>query len=127
MAVGTDTAPGGLGVPLNGDFEIKQRTAATDIATITGAATQSGDYLVCRNSAGTEAFVVNVGGSITAAGSYLSLATPAHIKFGTLWTTAPTPLAQGNLWLVQDSTVLQIAVANASADLVYVDVAASIS
>jgi len=127
MAVGTDTAPGGLGVPLNGDFEIKQRTAATDIATITGAASQAGDYIVCRNSSGTEAFVVTVGGSIVAAGSYLQLATPAHVKFGTIWTTAPTPLAAGNLWLVQDSTVLQIAIANASADLKYVDVAATIS
>ncbi len=127
MAEGSDTAPGGLGVPLNGDFEIRQRTAATDVITITGASGQTGDFIVCQNSSGTEQFVVNAGGSLTAAGSYLSLTTPAHIKFGTIWTTAPTPLAAGNLWLVQDSTVMQIAVANTSADLIYVDVAATLS
>jgi len=126
MAEGSDSWKG-LGVPLFGDFESVQRTAATDHVTLTGASGQTGDFLVCQNSSGTEQLVVTAGGSLVSAGSYLQLATPAHIKFGTIWTTAPTPLAAGNLWLVQDSTVMQIAIANASADLVYVDVAATIS
>ena len=45
MAEGSDSFKG-LGVPLFGDFEIKQRTAATDIMTITGASGQTGDFIV---------------------------------------------------------------------------------
>ena len=61
----------GLAVPLNGESEIKQITAATDILTITGAASQTGKFLVCRNSSGTEKFAVskyglNLGSAITA-------------------------------------------------------------
>jgi len=111
MAEGSDSAPGGLGVPLYGDFEIKQRTAATDIMSISGAAGQAGDFIVCQNSAGTEKFVVGSDGSITVP----------------ILTTAPTGAVAGEMYLVQSSTVLQIAIANSSADLVYVDVSAAIS
>jgi hypothetical protein len=111
MAEGTDTAPGGLGVPLYGDFEIKQRTAATDIATLTGASGQAGDFLVCQNSSGTEKFVVGSDGSITVP----------------ILTTAPTGAVAGEIYIVQSSTVIQLAIANSSADLKYVDIAAAIS
>jgi len=66
MAEGTDSFKG-LAVPLFGDFEIKQRTAATDIMTITGASGQGGDFIVCQIAAGTEKFVVDVSGNITVA------------------------------------------------------------
>ncbi len=68
MAEGSDTAPGGLGVPLNGDFEIRQRSTTLDCMTITGIASGTGDYIVCQDSSGTEAFVVATGG-ITIAGT----------------------------------------------------------
>jgi protein involved in polysaccharide export with SLBB domain len=110
MAEGSDSL-NGLGVPLFGDFEIKQRTAATDVMTITGAASQSGDFIVCQNSAGTEKFVVKSDGAVILP----------------LLTTAPTGGVAGALYLVQSSTVIQIALANSSADLKYVDVSAAIS
>jgi len=65
MAEGTDTY-NGLAVPLFGDFEIKQRTAATDIMTITGASSQTGDFIVAK-AAGTEVFSVEDSGRIVAA------------------------------------------------------------
>lgn len=69
MTVGTCTFQG-LAVPMNGESEIKQQTAATDILTITGAGSQSGDFLVCRIAAGTEKFVVDVSGNVTAGGYF---------------------------------------------------------
>lgn len=71
MAEGTKTFQG-LGVPLLGEYEQVQQTAATDIVTITGAGSQSGDFFVCQSSTGTEVFVVDVNGAVTAA-SNLSL------------------------------------------------------
>jgi hypothetical protein len=61
MAVGAVVGFEG-NVPLLGESEIVQRTAATDILTITGASSQTGDFLVCRNSAGTEKFYVTSAG-----------------------------------------------------------------
>jgi hypothetical protein len=118
MATGSDTYKG-LAVPLFGDFQIKQRTAATDIMTITGASGQSGDFIVCENSSGTELFYVDSSGNIVSAGTSLTLATGSKIAFGALVTTAPTPAAAGDFFVVQDSTGVQIAIANSSADLMY--------
>ena len=56
----------GLAVPLFGEFEIKQRTAATDMMTITGASGQTGDFIVAT-AAGTEVFSVEDSGRIVAA------------------------------------------------------------
>lgn len=68
MATGTNTY-NGQGVPLKGESQIVQNTAATDILTITGASSQSGDFLVCETSAGSEVFVVDVSGNLTVAGT----------------------------------------------------------
>ncbi len=111
MAEGSDTAPGGLGVPLYGDFEIIQRTAATDVATITGASGQAGDFIVCQDSSGTEKFVVDSGGGITVP----------------ILTTAPAGAVAGGIFLVQASGKIQLAVANSSADLLYVEISSAIS
>lgn len=60
MPVGTDNYKG-LAVPLYGQSEIKKQTAATDLLTLTAAATNdSGDLLVLRDSAGTEKFSMGV-------------------------------------------------------------------
>ena len=66
MAEGTTTYDG-LAVPLSGESEIKQVTAATDILTITGATSQSGDFLVCQDVDGTENLVVSSSGKVTSA------------------------------------------------------------
>lgn len=67
MAEGNSTYMG-LGVPLNGEVEITQKTLGKDIVTLTGAASQTGDFLVCQNSAGTEKLVFDVDGNVLAAG-----------------------------------------------------------
>lgn len=135
MTVGTDSWKG-LGVPLFGDFEIVQRTAATDMVTLTGATGQGGDFFVCRIAAGTEKFVVDVSGNITVAGTSAlvgavtasstilsggAISVPAGSGFGftTLGTTAPTPTAAGQLFLLQASTAIQLGASNASNDMTY--------
>src|SRR3990167_6552058 len=62
MAVGTSTYRG-LAVPLNGEVQLSQATAATDFITLTGDATISGDYLVCRPGS-TQVFVISSAGAI---------------------------------------------------------------
>lgn len=69
MTVGTKSFMG-LAVPLYGESQIAQQTAATDILTITGAGSQSGDFIVCRNSSGTEKFSVDVNGNVVSAGFF---------------------------------------------------------
>ena len=49
MTTGTKTYKG-LAVPLFGEAQITGQTAATDILTITGASSQTGDYLVVRDT-----------------------------------------------------------------------------
>jgi len=63
MTTGTLTYKG-LAVPLHGESDIKQITASIDILTITGATSQSGDSIVCRDVDGTENFWVNADGGI---------------------------------------------------------------
>lgn len=65
MATGTKTFMG-KAVPLTGESNIVAETAANDILTITGAGSHTGDFLVCENSSGTELFVVDVNGNMTA-------------------------------------------------------------
>ena len=64
MAEGTKTFEG-LSVPLFGESEIQAQTAATDILTITSAASHTGDFLVLQNSTGAELFVISSSGLIT--------------------------------------------------------------
>lgn len=63
MATGNSTFLG-LAVPLFGESEIKQQTAATDILTITGATSQSGDFITCQNVSGTDKFAVRDDGKL---------------------------------------------------------------
>jgi hypothetical protein len=66
MAEGNSTFMG-LAMPLNGESEITQTTIGNDIVTITGVASQTGDFLVCQNSSGTETHVIDVDGNVTIA------------------------------------------------------------
>ena len=69
MAEGTDSYMG-LAVALYGESEIQAQTAANDILTLTGAASQTGDFLVCQHStATTEKFVIGYDGAITFTGA----------------------------------------------------------
>jgi len=89
MTVGNHTWAGG-GVPLRGESEIEQLTLATDILTITGIASQTGDFLVCRNSSGTEKFVVDKDGDLTVASLAATGIVSGTIQTLDNGTTAPT-------------------------------------
>ncbi len=100
MTVGTN-AYKGLSVPLQGESEIRQLTAATDILTITGASGQSGDFLVCRIAAGTEKFSVDVSGNVVAAGGL----TTSGVLAGTYLKLTDGSAAPGTLALTADGMV----------------------
>ena len=109
MAEGTDTY-NGLAVPLFGDFEIKQRTAATDIVTIAGATSQSGDFIVAQVAAGTEVFVVEDSGKIVSA--------DWPVFAGTVASTIPTTgLTTGQVFFYAAANVYQLARADAAGTL----------
>jgi uncharacterized Zn-binding protein involved in type VI secretion len=121
MATG-NSAYKGLAVPLQGESQISQITAATDIFTITGASGQAGDFIVCENSAGTEKFVVDASGNVTAAGT-LALSGVATLGDfpvinGTILTTAPsTGLTTGSFFWYDAANVRQLAVASGAGTL----------
>ena len=103
MTAGTDSYKG-LGVPLLGDFEIKQRTAATDMMTLTGATSQTGDFIVAQIAAGTEVFVVEDSGKVRAA--------DWPVFNGTVATTKPIlgEMAQGEVFFFWTTSVMQFGV-----------------
>ena len=131
MTVG-DKTYGGLGVPLGGEFEITQETLGTDIMTITGVASQSGDFIVCRNSALSEKFVVDVSGNVTAAGTLaatgaitasggLTMAATKYIGF-TMPTSAPTTaITKGDIFSMESSTYVQLAIGQTANTIRYVN------
>ena len=102
MPEGTNVALG-LAVPLCGESEIKQITAANDILTLTGAASQTGDFLVAQNSSGTEKFYVDVSGNIVTTGTITSTGavTAPKVSLGAAYTVAPTTgLTKGDIFVV---------------------------
>lgn len=85
MTVG-DKAYKGMGVPIHGESEIRQITAATDILTITRITAGTGDFLVLRDDGGSEVLSINKSG---------------YINMGASLTTAPTTgLTKGELFLI---------------------------
>ncbi len=68
MTTGSSTFMG-LGMGLNGEYEMTQQVAATDIFTLTGASSQSGDFFVGRTSAGTERVWINADGCFYSRGA----------------------------------------------------------
>ena len=107
MAEGKDSFKG-LAVPLFGDFEIRQRTAATDVMTITGASSaQRGDFIVCQDSSGNEKFTVGWAG---------------YIGFGTGITSAPTTgIVKGDIFTMETSTYVQLALGQTANTLRYLN------
>jgi len=122
MAEGNKTYMG-LAVPLFGESVIEQQTAATDILTLTGADSQSGDFLVCQSSTGTEKFVVAYDGALTVGGAVgvagdLTMATDkdviiqktgqaafGRLRLPILFTAAASAgLVKGDLWLQKATT-----------------------
>ena len=74
MAKGSETYAG-LAVPLFGESEIKQQTAADDILTVTGATSQTGDFLVFEDVDATEVFSITSGGYMKLTGTIVDSTT----------------------------------------------------
>ena len=101
MATGTDTYKG-LAVPLTGDSQITQKTAATDILTVQGASGQTGDFLVCRDSASTEYFYV------TSAGLGVFVGGVATKDYSTTAPTTLTMTVNGGLGVANVSSTVRL-------------------
>lgn len=114
MTVGTCSFRG-LALPLHGEAELKQDTAATDFVTLTGDSSISGDFLVCR-SGSTEVAYINSAGKLYATGmevqTHLKLATGKSLKFSSPYTTGvpTTGLVKGEMFLCMQSTIPQLGV-----------------
>jgi hypothetical protein len=113
MTAGTKSYMG-LAVPINGECTIKSVTAATDILTIEGVGSLSGDYIVCRSSAGTEAFSVDSNGDIKCGGNYFSLPV--------VTTAITTGLVKGDIYILYSSTapLLGICISDAGNTCYYI-------
>lgn len=105
----------GRAVPLNGESQIYQLTAANDILTLTKVTSGTGDFLVLENNSGTELVVIESDGDVNiAAGAYLNL--------GSTVTTAPTTgLTKGDLFVAfsTSSPVLGICTSTAANTVKY--------
>ena len=114
-----DKTYGGLGVPLNGEFEIKQTTLGTDIMTISGATSQTGDFIVCRAIDGTEKFVVDKDG-VVAGG--IAMPSARYVGFADIPATAPTTgITRGDIFTMETSTYVQLAIGQTANALRYVN------
>jgi len=115
MATGTD-AYKGLAVPLFGDFNIKQRTAATDMMTLTGITAQSGDFMVCEDSAGNELVVVKETGDVQLRAGDVIVADGYYFRYSSPVTTAPvTGLTKGDFFIAMSSSTPQIGICYSTA------------
>jgi hypothetical protein len=95
MATGSSSYKG-LAVPLAGESQIKQLTAANDILTLTAITAATGDFLVCETAGGGELIVVDANGYVTAQRLMLGAANGV--------TTAPTTgLTKGQIMVVWKS------------------------
>lgn len=109
----------GLAVPLSGEFELKHETLATDFMTMTGVASMSGDFLVLRNSDLTELCVIDSDGAFEG----LSISGASRgVTFTSIATTAAsTGIAKGEIFVMETSTFVQLAVGQTANSLRYLN------
>jgi len=97
MAEGNENYKG-LAVPLYGESEIVQQTAATDIITLTATSGATGDFLVAQTAGGGEVFVIEASGKTSVISNRLVLGVAEAP------TTAPTTgLTKGEMMVVWSS------------------------
>ena len=125
MTAGTSTYKG-LAVPLNGEVNLYQDTAATDFVTLTGDTSISGDFLVCRAGT-TEKAVINSDGKLTLSaegadfGDDVVIAKGKGVRFSVPWTTAPTTgMVRGEIFLALSSTEPVLGMVTNAATTVFV-------
>lgn len=114
MTEGTDSWRG-LAQPLFGDYETKQRTAATDHWTATAASGATGDFLVFQTAGGGEVFVVGAAGELTVTGALTItedvIISGANYIRPQIATTAPTTaLTKGDIFIGVGHTRPQLGV-----------------
>lgn len=107
MTAGSRTYEG-RAVPLKGESEIVQETLGTDILTITGAASQTGDFLVCRNSSATEKAYVTKDGKIYGAGIIQSATFLQTLDNGTTAPDTSAITADGGLMVAKVSGTIRL-------------------
>ena len=142
MATGTDSFMG-KAMPIVGNATLTGETAADDILTITGASSQSGDYLVIENSSGTELFYIDSNGGFNT-GSKVDFDFAGSAAKGIIWdasadrlsmknsgagitklnlgdcVTAPTTgVDVGDLFIIQSSAVFRLGVVTTGTTKVY--------
>ncbi len=94
----------GLAVPLWGESEIVQQTAATDILTLTAVTGATGDFLVAQTAGGGEVFVLGAAGEATFASTVTLTNNRLFMGDGTNPTTSPTTgLTKGEMFVVWSS------------------------
>lgn len=104
MTAGTSTHKG-LAVPLNGEAEIKQVTAGTDVLTITRMTAGTGASITLKDADGTEKLKLHSKGAF---GS-------GRIGFRAVTTAPTTGLTKGELFVSFNGTVAHIGVCNSTA------------
>ncbi len=103
MAEGSNTYKG-LAVPLWGESEIVQQTAANDILTLTAVTGATGDFLVAQTAGGGEVFVLGAAGEATFASTVTLTNNRLVLGAVNTPTTAPTTgLTKGEMFLVWSS------------------------
>lgn len=118
----------GLAVPLLGESEMFQRTAATDCLTLTGASGHTADFLVCQIAAGTERFVIDISGNLTipgtltASGGGTMTGVVTHTAFpilnATRETTVPTTgMTTGEFFFYEKANIITLAIASGADDV----------
>ena len=91
----------GLAVGLSGEHEITQTTVGNDILTLTGAASQEGDFLVCQTSAGTENLVISSSGLVS---SVVGMAMTSAAFSGVATATVSSSAAQAGFHVLLTAT-----------------------
>ncbi|MHC4193681.1 MAG: hypothetical protein ACYSP9_05845 [Planctomycetota bacterium] len=90
-----------LAVPLHGESEIRQVTAATDILTITRITAGTGDFIAFRDDGGTEVLAISKDG---------------RIQWKTSVTTPPTTsLTKGQMFIVWSNSSPDLALCTSTA------------
>ena len=118
MTVGDRTFKG-LAVPLSGEFELTQTTIGTDLMTMTGKSGMTGDFLVLRNSSLTELLAIDANGAFE--GLVVS-GSSKGVGFSSIATTAATTgITKGDIFVMETSTFVQLAIGQTANSLRYLN------
>ena len=90
----------GLAVPLSGESQIHQTTAATDIVTLTAITGATGDFLVTQTAGGGEVAFIDANGYLTAQRMVWNSSTPT--------TGIVAGLTKGQMFIIWESSTAPV-------------------